>query len=1000
MEKKKIIKKKKKKIDQVSLWATIVSLIAVFGLICVVIGLVVIIIMLKNKPTLNIKDFNSQESSVVYDKNGDEIADLGSTIRENISYDQLPNYVVDAFVAVEDSRFFEHNGFDVPRFTKAMIENIKSLSFAQGGSTFTMQLVKNTYFTDDETGQEASRSGLSGVARKTQEIALALETEKVKSKKSILEDYINKLNFGGSGNIRGIQKAAEYYFGKSVEELNLSESAMLAGVINAPTLYNPFNYLDEATSRRDEVLYLMNYHGYISDQEYELAKSIKVEDLLVDPSKQSGVANPYQAYIDVVVEEINELTGLDPYETTMHIYTYMDPEVQTLMDQIQAGEVNDYFEYPDEWYEIASICVDNKTSQIIGVLGGRNYSEGGALLLNHATDQYKQPGSTIKPILDYALAFENLGWSTDHVLTDKPIYYGHEDIVVQNFSGTYVGDVTIKTAVGDSINTCAIQTLQAVIQSKGNSGESYVVDYLQSLGYDVDLDDFDIQFGIGGAELTVTCEQMAGAYAAIMNYGKYTEPHCIERIEFTNGKSPITPTYESKQVLSEAASYITSDLLRNNVANFYGTYSVVRDTYPVYAKTGTTDWSTVGVEYGIPVGANKDAWLVSATSDFTIATWTGYEKASKDHQSYITNEVYNQRLQGKIADLILDKTVEIYGTPTTLTKPEGVTSITHIVGTYPYASVIEGMDEEFITTGLVKSEYAKIVSPTPANVEDIKDASIDVKADKDVISLSWSEYPDEDKLEVAEDTKDTSLKKSGEVVVASTGKVLFDYSWVYGPIQYKADIKITHLDGTTDSKSVADNDNHKDVEMDIRAGDKISVNLYYGYEKTAVNSNVITKQSEVASIVKGVTIPSSFDSEDEIKSWANKNSITLNGSISYDYPTKDHNLNSITVRNTGSSGASIDVDAKTKYSIIYFAKDIETCSDKSTKVDESVELSASIVNGTGTLSWTCGDEDATITPASGNSVSFKASSPGTYNVEVSDKEYSKTIVVKVKAKES
>ena len=296
-------KKQKRKINKLNLWAIIVSCVAVFAFICLLIGTIVIYNLIKDRPTLNLEDFEQTESSVIYDCNDEEVADLGSVIRQNIEYDELPNCVVDAFVAIEDSRFFEHNGFDLPRFTKAIIENIIAMDFAQGGSTFTMQLVKNTYFTNDETGEEAARSGASGVKRKAQEIALALELEKYQSKQSIFTSYLNKLNFGGDRNIRGIQKAAQYYFSKDISEVNIVESALLAGVINAPNYYNPFYNLEAAQERVGEVLYQMYHHGYITKTEYELAKQVRVEDLLTDPyeSSEEGEGIAYQAYIDAVV---------------------------------------------------------------------------------------------------------------------------------------------------------------------------------------------------------------------------------------------------------------------------------------------------------------------------------------------------------------------------------------------------------------------------------------------------------------------------------------------------------------------------------------------------------------------------------------------------------------------------------------------------------------------------------------------------------------------------
>ena len=454
-----------------SVLAIVLTIIASLMIACFIAGLIVLAILLKDKPELNPDDLISPESSTIYDRDGEIIAEVGQIIRKNVEYEDLPESLIDAFVAVEDSRFFEHRGFDVPRFVKALLENIKTKSFGQGGSTFTMQLVKNTYFVDDEAGVGAAKS----IKRKVQEIVLALELEnKYKvSKEDIFVAYLNKLYFGGTyQNIRGVQKAAEYYFDKQVNELTLPESAMLAGVINAPTIFNPYNYLSLAQQRRDEVLDLMLYHGYITEDEYNLAIKTKVEDLLSDDSfskKGVGEGEPYQAFIDEVVDEVYELTGYDPYTTSMDIYTTMDRNIQEKIDEIQAGivdekyyykdsEGNPYF-YPDDKFEVASICLDNETGEIYGILGGRNYANGGALLLNHATQQFKQPGSSIKPILDYSQAFEILGWSTSHYITDKPVTYPGTGILIGNSNGTYQGDIPLKHAVYESLNTTAILTL-------------------------------------------------------------------------------------------------------------------------------------------------------------------------------------------------------------------------------------------------------------------------------------------------------------------------------------------------------------------------------------------------------------------------------------------------------------------------------------------------------------------------------------------------------------
>ncbi|MBR2551487.1 MAG: transglycosylase domain-containing protein [Erysipelotrichaceae bacterium] len=819
--------KSKRKVNKLNVAAIIVSVICLIEVLGILASSLFLLNNLKDKPELSIDDFQNQESSIVYDAHGDVIAELGMTIRENVGYNELPTSLIDAFVAVEDSRFFSHNGFDVPRFTAALLNNIRTMSFSQGGSTFTMQLVKNTYFVDDEAGINAPKK----ISRKIQEIALAMELENETSKKNIFELYLNKLNFGGNRNIRGVEKAAEYYYGKSVTELNLAESAMLAGVINAPYRYNPFNFLDNATERRNEVLHQMYRHGYITAEEEQLARTIKVEDLLVDErdrAKNAEGGNAYQAYIDAVVSEVYDLTNTDPYTTPMKIYTYMEPKVQSLMDDIQAERIEG-LEFPDEWMEVASISVNTKDGSINAVLGGRNYAKGGELLLNHAVDQYKQPGSSIKPILDYAPAFETLGWSTSHSLVDKPIVYPGTNLVIRNFSGYWRGEVTIRDALGNSLNTTAIQALQQVIEA---SSVADVVNYMNDMGFDqITTDNFNIQFGIGGGELAVSTLQMAGAQAALINGGQYNKPHTISKIEFMNGRNPVYNETAPIQAISPQSAYQISDLLYSNV---YGGYAnlmqILRDDYPIYAKTGTTDWGTDGAAYNIPTGAVKDSWVIASTTDYTVATWLGYEKASVNQQSYIIYDQFLSNLQGKIANAICDKNVEVYGMPERVQRPDGLTTITHIIGTYPYAAPISGMDEQYIISGLINTKYAKLVDPQASTVEKIDEGKTSVAFDtyNNELKINWPAYPDESKTKVDENQLDISLRRSdGSVIIEAFGTKLFDYSWVFGPIRYKADIKVNNGEVRTVTSETTE---YKET-LEAKPGDTVEACLYYAYEK-------------------------------------------------------------------------------------------------------------------------------------------------------------------------
>ena len=250
-------------------FATITCIIAVIGILGGIGAIIFANKLLEGKPEFDKAKLDSQESSVIYDMNGNEIVELGLYLRENIEYDDMPNSLVDAFLSIEDSRYFEHFGFDIPRFTKAILENIKSGGFGQGGSTMTMQLVKNSYFQVDADGEStmAAHKGMSGVQRKMQEIVLAIEANKEVSKKDILALYINKINYGN--NIRGVQKAAQYYFGKDASELGLVESAFLAGIINAPNNYNPYN---ELYKHDESYIYLNSNITYLENAQKKLLK--------------------------------------------------------------------------------------------------------------------------------------------------------------------------------------------------------------------------------------------------------------------------------------------------------------------------------------------------------------------------------------------------------------------------------------------------------------------------------------------------------------------------------------------------------------------------------------------------------------------------------------------------------------------------------------------------------------------------------------------------------
>lgn len=710
-KKEKIKKPKKEKVPRPKgktitfIMAILICIILFVGIVGVIGAIVFANKLLEDKPELNVADLVAPDSSMIYDSDGNKIMELGMYLRENISYEEMPNCLIDAFLAIEDSRYFEHIGFDIPRFTKAAIENLKTHDFSQGGSTVTMQLIKNTYYSIDagDDSTIASRTGMSGIKRKAQEIVLALELENLTdtTKQEIIAMYINKVNYGN--NIRGVQKAAEYYFGKDAKNLNLSESAFLAGLINSPNSYNPYNdlykednyyldpdtdYLANAYERRAEVLDLMVMHGYISQAEADLANSIRMEDLLVgEVASFSEVNEKYQAYIDAVIDEVIETTGESPYEIGMNIYTNMNAYMQEYIYDMQNEEEYIGISFPNELCQSAIVLMDNQNGAIEALGGGRGETDS-ARQFNRATSAYLNPGSSIKPVVDYALAIETLGYATSHTFTDMPYYLYGGDVLISNYDHNYYGDMLMTEALGRSQNTPAVQALAAVVEEKG---EEYVVDYLNSIGFDFDYSDFDLQFAIGGNRCLVTPLQLAGAHAMFINGGRYIKPHTINYIEYTDGRDNFIADTKGTQAISDATAWMVAYLEEYNMSGSFSSlmwYCKRGRDYPLYGKTGTTDWGNSGVDYGIPVGATKDSWLVMQTNKYTISCWTGYDKLEKN--AYFSSAEYQDNTKSKIVSKILDE-IEVhhlgeYDPYTPLEMPESVTQFTHTRGAYPYAS--------------------------------------------------------------------------------------------------------------------------------------------------------------------------------------------------------------------------------------------------------------------------------------------------------------------------
>lgn len=875
-------KKKRSPHFKTRILASVLATIASIGVIGVFIVSMFVVAAVKESPTVNIDLFERGDSTIILDANDEIIYDTGDKLVENITYEDIPQSLVDAFLAIEDSRFFEHNGFDLPRFSMAMLNNVKdtltsgSLSFDGGGaSTLDMQLVRNSVFMKEnvETGETElpASSGIAGIKRKIQEIyiATAISRDNILSKRTVFQMYVNRINFGTGNNILGVQKSAEYYFNKDVEELTLVESAFLAGVINSPSFYTPYYRLSNAKDRTDLVLYYMKYHGYITDDEYQRALSVPLENLFADRSKDS-TSFDYQAYIDIVYEEVKELTGLNPNTTPMVIKTSMNKKLQAQLDSVQRREIASLNYDSTSKLQMSSTIINNATGEVLAVVGGYDYNN--RLAFNRATDGDVQPGSSVKPVVDYAPAFEYLGWATSHVLSDEPYYYGGTNTKLNNWDNRYEGQLTLRRAISDSRNVPAIETFDAVKDVIGN--DKYI-EYMRSLGFKMfDESKFNSQFSIGGSAFSTTTYELAGAYAAVMNSGVYNTPHTVRQIDFKDGTASITSPYSSNQVMSDAAAYMTAKTMRDVIIdNLTYTARPTRRSYPVYAKTGTTNYDAAeAARAGAPVGSSKDLLMVNATDQYTIASWTGFDQVARvpENKPWLSSKELSFNLTGRLNSYILDCLEEQFGQGKEISKPSSVADITHIAGPFPYQSPIAGMNSELVTTGLIKKDRLTLVQAEAPDVEALKDLTVSTSGSglNFKVNAVLSPYPDLSKLTVA--TK--SYEMSDRNGVKYTGSRIYDPSWIYGAIRYQAEL---HVNGTVVDTVKSDSENISFTLPSNTTG-SIQVCGYYTFDLNQdKRSESICKSVDTSNAT--VTVPN-FSSINELSAFANEYDITLHTS--------------------------------------------------------------------------------------------------------------------------
>ena len=757
-------KKKRRKLD---IW----NKLAICILTCFLVGCISVFFVLVN--IINDPDgmrfsedgLTTLSNSRIYDTNGNLVYEFGEEIREDITYDQLPQTVIDAFLSIEDSRFFDHNGFDLPRFISAAINNLQSGDFSQGGSTITMQMIDNAFTKNQEEkliAQDGSISKIGQVKLKIQEIYLALIAEQSIGKEEIFEYYVNRIWFGSGNNTRGIQKASKYFFNKDVSQLNLSEAAFLAGSINSPSTYNPLanmydaeiDHLQAATERRNQTLELMYNHGYISQEEYDLAANTDLSYALNYVQETS--TDPNEAYIDQVIDEVIELTGQDPGIIPMDIYTALNTDVQNQCDQICAGNI---IAFPEDAYDIGFAVLDNDTGEIIAVGPGRRYHTD-AVKIDNSTDR-KQPGSSMKPLLAYCSTFDLLGWSTEHTVNDKAADYFHTGTNLNNSDGSYAGNISLAYALGVSKNCPAAAAMVELVEQ---TGYDYWIEFCRKLGYDEDVcEEFVEQYAIGGASMYASPIQQASAYTIFANKGNRVESHTVRKVIRRSDNQETEGNTETYSLISEQAAFMMSFLLYKVVYGNYGNMNeALQSWYPSYGKSGTSDWGTDGLQYGIPAYTYKDEWSLGYTSDFTVAVWSGFT-AQYQQQGYYFS--FSELLQGQafeITHYLLDYCAT-YGNYTDIAVPDGVSS---------YGS------------GYIKTEFA--AQGDTSSSSDTESTETDEQTACESAGGSWDDesssctYPEQEEEESYEEEtqpEQPQEDQSGETEAASDGQIAAVVYW-------------------------------------------------------------------------------------------------------------------------------------------------------------------------------------------------------------------------------
>lgn len=558
---------------------------------------------------LDMSLFSSSKNAVAFsvcdeENNNVDLAIFGD---KQLDISTLPSHVKNAFIAVEDKRFYSHSGVDYKRMAGALLKNIKSRKFSEGASTITQQLIKNTHLSREKT-----------VTRKMKEIKLAIKAEKVFSKDKILEEYLNTIYFGNGAY--GIENASELYFSKPANDLSIAESATLAGVINAPRIYDPISSQEKCKERRNLVLKLMQNQNYISAEEYE--KNAKMPINIV----KNDIKTLKHAKKCIIQETCDALNVTENQLKNMHINIKcsIDFSLQKDIDNLLLNEsvhVNGENQSPAS---IGVFVVDNKTKNVVAVagFGGMNFSS------------KRQPGSLIKPILVYAPALEKGQISPETILKDEPICI--DGYSPSNASKTFMGNVSARVALEKSLNIPAVKVLS-------NIGVPYAKNFASNVGIQFDEKDTNLALALGGMTNGVTLKQLADAYSTFATNGEFCKSSFVSEIVSDTGKVLYSAQKNKTRSMKTSTAFLISDMLKGTVKN--GTARRLSGfNFDLSAKTGTV---------GVPSShLNTDAYTACFTTDHTIICYYGANSKSGKLPSSVNGASYPANLTKEVLKIL------------------------------------------------------------------------------------------------------------------------------------------------------------------------------------------------------------------------------------------------------------------------------------------------------------------------------------------------------------